>query len=1137
MRMQGRELTEFIDQLVRSLRSHDVPVSPEQIIDGNDIALMLLSRSDGEVDSDALMRSLAPIFCADPAEQAAFYEEFERLLDAGADRQIQAPGKPAKRPKKPKPPGIARKWYWRRTITKFAAFVILMVGAGLLIFRFLPEPPAPVVIDGPVTTPGGEGPALPPRLERPQQSAEPTLQIPPRPPATVELLRADQPRLIDTLIWLIVAIPLFWGLATLLRRIAGRRVFLSADRTRSHPDLKPIPIAEARVGLYAFSRLASAVTMLRLPKRRETRRLDARKTIEKTIRDGGFPSLVFETRSKRPGYVLLIERKNAIDFFAHAARSLADYLYGAGLEIHAFAFKGRPYRFMPLWRKGHRVTYQEILQRYHGDALVVAGDPGTIRRGNVAGANQWRPDVAAWSATGLLSSNACETWDQEEDWFLEKNFSVAAFGSEGFEEISTWLGKRDDGDDEPHFAWEPSIGSLYPRALSDNPERWLADEPQPDVDALLGQLKAYLGSDGMYLLAAISAYPELRWPIARFLNQELFTGGEALLGAEQRLLRIARLPWSREGKMPFYIRQAVLQSLNVEERQQIQSAFYSLLNDTHQADPEAPKIEIAAPGSKNFKEFLSEMLSTSPPGPYRDYIFQSVLLDAPKDMPGIELDRRRARQVGRQRWHQAIPDMLPYARRTAIWTAAVAFVAFAYLKPMTISVIEDRNILENGSISARVFYYSDVAASLSGAGIQSTNFLAKRVQWALEARGFNVELEEIVASPAQLQAMTAEEKKAEEPVEGSSRSFFDPPESPLNRPITPNFVFYDNLAGVSMIDQQVVPARDTLRNRASTRMQVFAGVIADEISHATYGQPVAVTPIDDADPNALLDIGQPGDAAYIDGPSEINILLAEDTRSFQDRFDKGGLGPVMNLIGPGTLTFAGVSATATRDPNPRGPVTVTFDRTFAIGKYEITFDEYDRYAAETESPLPDDAGWGRDRRPVISVSKANAEAYAAWLSNATGETYRLPTDAEWEYAARAGLEAQDGTASGADEANFAGVAGETLVAGGFAASAWGLHDVQGNVAEWVSDCWNPAPGAPGGRVDRGGRCFNDTIRNGSWQDNADEISLKTNRSVDRDAVSNAIGFRLVREFEAAAAQQETGDPKQDTALEEASSYE
>ena len=141
---------------------------------------------------------------------------------------------------------------------------------------------------------------------------------------------------------------------------------------------------------------------------------------------------------------------------------------------------------------------------------------------------------------------------------------------------------------------------------------------------------------------------------------------------------------------------------------------------------------------------------------------------------------------------------------------------------------------------------------------------------------------------------------------------------------------------------------------------------------------------------------------------------------------------------------------------------MTIARPFAVGKFEVTFAEWDACLSGGGcSHRPGDAGWGRGKRPVINVSWNDAKAYVAWLSRQTGRAYRLLSEAEWEYAARAGTTTpfSTGRTITSDQANFNSnrigqYRQQTVPVGLFSANGFGLHDMHGNVAEWVEDCWH-----------------------------------------------------------------------------------
>jgi formylglycine-generating enzyme required for sulfatase activity len=181
---------------------------------------------------------------------------------------------------------------------------------------------------------------------------------------------------------------------------------------------------------------------------------------------------------------------------------------------------------------------------------------------------------------------------------------------------------------------------------------------------------------------------------------------------------------------------------------------------------------------------------------------------------------------------------------------------------------------------------------------------------------------------------------------------------------------------------------------------------------------------------------------------------------------------------------------------------VVFAQPFAVGKFEVTFAEWDQCTAENGCKhKPGDESWGRGRRPVINVSWDDAKEYVAWLTRKTGKPYRLLTEAEWEYAAR-GVTSASGPhppfSTGQTinyrqanyDANFKyGVGGQqgvyrqkTMDVGTFPKNAFGLHDMHGNVWEWVEDCYKDSyAGAPtDGSAVQQRDCSLRILRGGSW---------------------------------------------------------
>jgi formylglycine-generating enzyme required for sulfatase activity/CRP-like cAMP-binding protein/chromosome segregation ATPase/rhodanese-related sulfurtransferase len=253
-------------------------------------------------------------------------------------------------------------------------------------------------------------------------------------------------------------------------------------------------------------------------------------------------------------------------------------------------------------------------------------------------------------------------------------------------------------------------------------------------------------------------------------------------------------------------------------------------------------------------------------------------------------------------------------------------------------------------------------------------------------------------------------------------------------------------------------------------------------------------------------------------PPRETEIDAQRIEEFRDPLKIGGYGPPMIRLTGRQFSMGSSLNPLHRDEQPTHPVTLS---DFAVGKYEVTFDAFDRFARTIGRPLPSDGGWGRgNRRPVINVSWEDAEAYARWLSQQTGHGYRLPTEAEWEFAAGAGSKSLYwwGFEQASGHANCFDCGSQwdgsrTAPVGSFDPNPFGLHDTAGNVMEWVMDCYHPSyEGAPSdGSAWTDEPCPERVARSGAY--NTLQTSLRTTKREHYfpSMRLNGLGFRVARD--------------------------
>ena len=238
--------------------------------------------------------------------------------------------------------------------------------------------------------------------------------------------------------------------------------------------------------------------------------------------------------------------------------------------------------------------------------------------------------------------------------------------------------------------------------------------------------------------------------------------------------------------------------------------------------------------------------------------------------------------------------------------------------------------------------------------------------------------------------------------------------------------------------------------------------------------------------------------------------------------------PAMVIVGAGEFLMG-----SGQYPREQPQHTVTIPTQFAVSKFDITFDEWAACAEGggcAGDPNPSDEGWGRGKHPVINVSWVDAKQYLSWLSRKTGQEYRLLTEAEWEYVARAGSTTTYpwGNAIDCEKASYDGGPSSscyyktgrrsfrgTQPVGRYLPNRWGLYDMHGNVWQWCEDSWHPNyRGAPeDGTAWQGGDESMSILRGGAWNYGPSGLRSADRNWLPRSARTNFLGFRVARSLE------------------------
>jgi formylglycine-generating enzyme required for sulfatase activity len=894
-------------------------------------------------------------------------------------------------------------------------------------------------------------------------------------------------------VWTILGFILFlilWAFRkSLWQRVA--QSYLTGKAVNTRPNLKYLSVKGIETRIFQLKYIAQRLRKhINVP----SPYLDVKATVKQTIEAANCLTPVTGTMKIRPEYLVLIDKLSVKDHQAALITALIQELSNRRVLLEYYYFDGEPRRcyapslksqkskFSQTQNRGEQtiLTLSELSRLYPDHHLLIfSNGQGFIDRktGQVA---SWVQQLFSWSHCYLFTLTSPSEWGyQEQALTKQANFLIMPANEAGLKVFVEQIYNDIDLATEHSIRWKRGArqnSSGFPKLLNERSHRWVEPRPPaPEIlNELLPQLKQFLGQKGYDWLSACAVYPEIRWQLTLYLGNKLNDLHE------ETVAKLAQLPWFREGTMPDWLRERLIADLQPEQRQQIYAALEQLLLSSTEQPETGFQLEIAKEPPKSVKQkekilkeyvfatFMADNLAVSIPNKVRDFL---------KPKPSKPLSR---------------------GRKAMRWIIGLLLVAMVMVL-VWLFVDDDRDFVLNEYDNCLKTANPNQADS-NGDGIGDA------CDGDNDGVTNNKDNCPEIANPNQTDSDSDGIGDACDSDDDNDGVLDDTDNCP-------------KVANPNQIDSDGDGIGDVCEGDTDTD-----GVIDDKDNCPKIANP------DQADSDGDK-IGDACDKAPIPSSGKV----------FQDTLKDGNKGPKMVWIPAGTFKMGDIQGAGDDDEKPVHGVTIK--ERFAMGRYEVTNIEFVRFLNSVKRRGPEDEPWFKtkaeqssshitgsvgefqvekdyENHPVIYVSWYGATAYVKWLSEQTGKQYGLPSEAEWEYAARAGTETKYwwGNEIGNNRANCRNSScgdkfNNTSPVGSFSANPFGLYDTVGNVWEWVADGWHDDyTNAPNdGRIwaegaDKSVR----VLRGGSWN----YYSLSS-RAADRyryfpDYRDFNLGFRVVR---------------------------
>ena len=403
------------------------------------------------------------------------------------------------------------------------------------------------------------------------------------------------------------------------------QLFLARRSTTAQPDIKKLFVKETDDKFFQLESLAHTAQKLRQHISVPANLLDIAATVEKTIQAGGWFTPVTGTIKTRPEYLALIDKTTFNDHQTQLINSLINKLVDDDVLVTRYYFDTVPRRCYPEQSKQAPFTLPELAQHYPNHRLLIFSDGNGFVNPITGKVINWIEQFSVWSQRVLFTLETPEQWGYREQILDGANFLILPANEEGLKGL---VERINTGTWQPYPKPSDSFSKEFPEYLQERPRRWL-EHHAPDASVLtelLQQVRDFLGNEGYYWFSACAIYPELRWHLTLYLGEQLKSLDE------ERLVKLARLPWFRYGYMPDWLRKQLIKELSLHQEHKIRTTLYNRLLETSDKPLSDSCFEIAKPQQNTLSVLAQWLLSmwakkASKNSPLHDHVFMTFMGD------------------------------------------------------------------------------------------------------------------------------------------------------------------------------------------------------------------------------------------------------------------------------------------------------------------------------------------------------------------------------------------------------------------------------------------------------------------------------------------------------------------------------